>query len=583
MLRLGWGKQGIEFARDREIGARGAAVEARFAVSATATVLPPAHTHLVQHAHLAADAKTIRQRDHRAIEQLPHSLGFAGVSIGDGVEEPIIEPLIADDGDLLFIPAGVNGVKTRHFENERQRLKPAQPIPPLIRPIEKFRVGARVHGRMAVAARSQPATIPIGRVVQKNTELVIAAQGQGRAALHHVANDPQRFANGRAAVDVISEKYGAAKRVTMAAGGFAIAETRQQIAQSGRFAVDVTDDVEGIIVHTVRLRRSVLGKQGRLCNDVDWMDKFPALFAKGGLSLDRLRTLCLVAEAGSLTAAAERDPGRVSLFSRQLRELETFFGARLVRRRGRRIALTDEGRELAELARRQFIEMTDFARRCDGEPLEVTVGAGASVMEWILVPRLPALRLALRSAQLKFIREGSETLAARLRDLRIDVGIIREDAVLSPLKTEPFMAFGYALYVPRSLAGPPRMLRQWLPRIPMVSPTEGWARDRVDGAIAAAGLRMRIEFEGVSTTLAMRAVREGHYAAILPEIASAEIAGADVLIFRPSFLRKIERRLVIAWHPRQVETREVIAQAVEAIKQLRGMKLKEFHSQPNPS
>jgi len=68
------------------------------------------------------------------------------------------------------------------------------------------------------------------------------------------------------------------------------------------------------------------------------------------------------------------------------------------------------------------------------------------------------------------------------------------------------------------------------------------------------------------------ALREGHYGAILPDIASAELAQADVIALRPAFLRKVERRLVIAWHPRQAETREAIAQAVEAIRQLRAPK-----------
>ena len=156
----------------------------------------------------------------------------------------------------------------------------------------------------------------------------------------------------------------------------------------------------------------------------------------------------------------------------------------------------------------------------------------------------------------------------RLRDLRLDVAIIREDAVISPLKAEPFAAFGYALYVPRSLAGSPRALHRWLPQVPMISPTEGWTRERVDAAARAADLPLRIEIEGASATLAVRALREGHYAAILPEIASVELTGADVIVMRPTFLRALERRLVIAWHPRQIETRSVTARAVEALKEL---------------
>lgn len=297
------------------------------------------------------------------------------------------------------------------------------------------------------------------------------------------------------------------------------------------------------------------------------MDKFAALFAKGGLSLDRLRTLCLVAEAGSLTAAADRDTTRVSLFSRQLRELETFFGTRLAQRRGKHMALTIAGEQLAVLARRHFIELTDFAKQCAGEPLDVTLGAGASVMEWLLMPRLPSLRKALRRSHVMLVRDRSEALAKRLRDMQLDVAIIREDAIMSPLRTVPFLAFGYALYVPRLLAGTPRALSRWLPKVPMMSPTEGWTRDRVDAAAADAGLSLRIEIKGASATLALRGLREGHYAAILPDIAEVELGDADVVVFRPAFLHALERRLVIAWHPRQVETREVAGRAVDALMQ----------------
>lgn len=316
------------------------------------------------------------------------------------------------------------------------------------------------------------------------------------------------------------------------------------------------------------MRRFALGKQGHFRNDVDYMDKFAALFAKGGLSLDRLRTLCLVAEAGSLTAAADRDITRVSLFSRQLRELESFFGTRLARRRGKSIALTEPGKELARLARNQFTELTDFACRCAGQPLEITLGAGASVMEWLLMPQLPALRKQMRGSQIKLVRDQSESLAVRVRELRLDIAIIREDAVVRPLKTEPFISFGYALFVPHRMAGAPRSLSRWLPKLPMIWPTEGWTREKVDAAATAAGLSLRIEIEGASATLAVRALREGHYAAILPEIARDELRDADIVMLRPAFLRALERRLVIAWHPRQAETRAATLRAVEAVKRL---------------
>ena len=68
------------------------------------------------------------------------------------------------------------------------------------------------------------------------------------------------------------------------------------------------------------------------------------LLQHSGLSLDRLQSFCCVAEAGGVTKAAKGDPARQSLFSRQIKELEEFFGVELMRRSGRGVALTEAGR-----------------------------------------------------------------------------------------------------------------------------------------------------------------------------------------------------------------------------------------------
>ena len=59
---------------------------------------------------------------------------------------------------------------------------------------------------------------------------------------------------------------------------------------------------------------------------------FNELLSEGGLSLDRLKNFCAVAEAGGIARVAGGDPAKQSLYSRQLRELEQFFGAELTRR-----------------------------------------------------------------------------------------------------------------------------------------------------------------------------------------------------------------------------------------------------------
>ena len=89
---------------------------------------------------------------------------------------------------------------------------------------------------------------------------------------------------------------------------------------------------------------------------------FADLLSRGGLSLDRLQSFCAVAAEGGITKAAQGDPVRQSLFSRQIKELEEFFGVELVRRKGRGIALTEAGEQLHALARERLLRLSDFER-----------------------------------------------------------------------------------------------------------------------------------------------------------------------------------------------------------------------------
>ena len=78
---------------------------------------------------------------------------------------------------------------------------------------------------------------------------------------------------------------------------------------------------------------------------------FEKLFSERGLSLDRLRVLVEIHDAGSIAQAAPGDLVRQSQYSRQLRELSEFFGCEVAQRRGKLLKLTGRGARLAELAR----------------------------------------------------------------------------------------------------------------------------------------------------------------------------------------------------------------------------------------
>jgi len=68
------------------------------------------------------------------------------------------------------------------------------------------------------------------------------------------------------------------------------------------------------------------------------------------ISLTNLETLCWIARLGSFTAAAERLNATQPAISGRVRELEESLQVKLFQRRGRRMELTIQGRELVERA-----------------------------------------------------------------------------------------------------------------------------------------------------------------------------------------------------------------------------------------
>jgi len=180
------------------------------------------------------------------------------------------------------------------------------------------------------------------------------------------------------------------------------------------------------------------------------MSSFDRLFDISGLSLDRLRTFLAVTEAGNLAKAAKGDPTRQSQYSRQVKELEGFFGVALTRRVGRRIEITDEGHRLAGLIRRHFAEMDDFRESMAGRPVGVRIGAAASLLEWTVIPNMAACREMLGEVMLELEQSRSAEVVRGVSDGRLDFGIVREDAVPAEMRRWKLGRIGYSLFAPKA-------------------------------------------------------------------------------------------------------------------------------------
>ena len=117
-------------------------------------------------------------------------------------------------------------------------------------------------------------------------------------------------------------------------------------------------------------------------------------------------------------------------------------------RKGRGIALTEAGEQLHALAREQLLRLSDFKRASAGQPVELTVAAGESLIEWLLLPRLGRIRGKSPNTTFRFLNLPTAEIASRLRDGTVDLGLVRAGSLVAPLKAAALGAMTFSLFVP---------------------------------------------------------------------------------------------------------------------------------------
>jgi len=294
---------------------------------------------------------------------------------------------------------------------------------------------------------------------------------------------------------------------------------------------------------------------------------FKKLLSQSGLSLDRLLTFCLVAEAKGVTRAAKGDPVKQSLYSRQVKELEEFFGVELVRRKGRGIVLTSAGQRLHTMSRDQFAALTDFKADCQNEPLEIVYGAGESIIRWLLLPRLGAVGEKLPGIRYKFLNMTSSETIRHLREGLIDLGIVRKDKLTPPLKGVILGTLKFSLFIPPNMEAGTRGLRgpTVLESIPLaVLEGNGDFRQELTRAAEKYNLHLNIKIECSSFPIIAQSISQGLAGGILPRLAAQELQKIGLREVEASALETLERELCLAWNPRHFRIRTALEKARSA-------------------
>jgi LysR family transcriptional activator of mexEF-oprN operon len=185
------------------------------------------------------------------------------------------------------------------------------------------------------------------------------------------------------------------------------------------------------------------------------------------LDLNLLRVFAVVADEGSVTAAAARLYLTQPAVSAALKRLTSAVGAPLLVRQGRGVVLTARGERLAQRVRPQLeglIEATLAPPSFDARTSEATIRLGLSdSAEGWLLPRLlrsltrqaPKMRLVVLPVQFR-------TVGALFAARRVDVAVTVADDLPAGTRRQAVFSGGYTcVFDPRHTRPPRRTTLAW--------------------------------------------------------------------------------------------------------------------------
>lgn len=294
---------------------------------------------------------------------------------------------------------------------------------------------------------------------------------------------------------------------------------------------------------------------------------FENLVGKKNLSMDRLATLCLVDEVGSIGKAAGGDANRQSQFSRQIAELESFLGIDLLDRSAKPYRITEKGAELARICRNYLSALDDFVGTCSGQPSKLIIGAGESLIHWLLIPAvLPVLKQAFPEARISFRNMRTEAAIESLQSGEIDIGFVRKDALTPVLSAAGKFVLDYRLYVPKKfrarLKSPVKF--EEIAKLPLaVLEGRGQYRTTLENLATEVGVELKFVTECSSSTQVALLVSRKECCAILPAYAESQFDRAGVQSYEVKGLRSLERTLCFAWNSKRAGVRPILAKAAK--------------------
>lgn len=254
-----------------------------------------------------------------------------------------------------------------------------------------------------------------------------------------------------------------------------------------------------------------------------------------GVNSDDLHCFSLVADAGSISAAALALGCDASTLSRRMNQLEANLGTRLLHRSGRGVTLTAQGESLRDYARqvKQLLEQAaaTLSRQGEQDPPRIRIAAQPTLAKVLFGDLFHAIRQRYPDTRIQFSEGLASSILPGLHAGEIDVAVLYRPPFTGTLDYEPLVSEDLHLLAPTDHAPlPPALSLAQVMAQPLILPsTHHGLRVTVDTAAARQGLAPRVALESDSSiALTLQLVHKGCGCTLLPLAAAQQ----DLLLGR---------------------------------------------------
>jgi DNA-binding transcriptional LysR family regulator len=191
------------------------------------------------------------------------------------------------------------------------------------------------------------------------------------------------------------------------------------------------------------------------------------------------------------------------------------------------------------------------------------VGAGESLIQWLLLPRLPGLSQAHPHLAITFQNLKTDEVLRHVLDGEVDFGVVTRCEPNRAFACAPLGKLEFCLFAPANLlpANPKLKLKSDILGHLSVAMLEGSAgiRQAVEQEAERIGIKLNVRLRFSSYPQLAQAVQNLGVAAVMPKLAVASFTGTDVRAVPLPFLADLSRQVSLVWNRKTAEVRPAIA------------------------